>query len=327
MAYFATFFALLNPGTTDATVRLQYLHANGQTYTQDVTVGAGRRATAYPGSVPAGAFGCHITVLSGPPIAAERLLYGGPNWTISHAGVGSAATGTAWDFTEGVNSWQFETYLLLANPNLTTAASVNLTFTRTDGTAITSSTTVPAGGRVSLWTKGLTGLSNTSFRTVVEVTNGVGIVAERATYWPLDTGGGIYGAAAGSSSELTAAASGAQIPATQPAQRRTPLVIAVGTGADTDVPAVQRFNPYAPETARGTPPRLYQNLLGYPGVSGKTLSPDAVSDTGPPSGLAATSAAITEAALTNALIGGGQASTMTLTVSWFGAHLTGGRRR
>jgi hypothetical protein len=86
-------------------VRLQYLHANGQTYTQDVTVAAGRRATVYPGSVPAGAFGCHVTVLSGPPVAAERLLYGGPNWTISHAGVGSVATGTAWDFTEGVNSW------------------------------------------------------------------------------------------------------------------------------------------------------------------------------------------------------------------------------
>jgi hypothetical protein len=50
-------------------------------------------------------------------------------------------------------------------------------------------------------------------------------------------------------------------------------------------------------------------------------------DTGPPGGLTATSAAITEAALTNALVGGGQPSTMTLTVSWFGAHLTGGRRR
>jgi hypothetical protein len=124
------------------------------------TVAAGRRATAYPGSVPAGAFGCHVTVLSGPPIAAERMLYGGPNWTISHPGVGSTDVGTGWDFTEGANSWQFETYLLLANPNLTTAASVSLTFTRTDGTVITSSTTVPAGGRVSLWTKGITGPSN-----------------------------------------------------------------------------------------------------------------------------------------------------------------------
>jgi hypothetical protein len=53
-AYFETYYALVNPGTTDATVRLQYLHANGQTYTQDVTVPAQRRVTAYPGSVPAG---------------------------------------------------------------------------------------------------------------------------------------------------------------------------------------------------------------------------------------------------------------------------------
>jgi hypothetical protein len=103
-------------------------------------------------------------------------------------------------------------------------------------------------------------------------------------------------------------------------------VVLVPTGADTDVPAAQRFDPYAQETARGTPPRLYQNLLGYPS-DGKTLAPDAATDTGPPGGLTATSAAITEAALTNALVGGGQASTMTLTVSWFGAHLTGGRRR
>ena len=69
MAYFATYYALVNPGTSDAAVRLQYLHANGQTYVQDVTVPAQRRATVYPGSVPAGAFGCH---LSGTERATHR---------------------------------------------------------------------------------------------------------------------------------------------------------------------------------------------------------------------------------------------------------------
>jgi hypothetical protein len=73
-AYFDTYYALLNPGISEAIVRLQYLHANGQTYTQDVVVPAQRRVTVYPGSVPAGAFGCHLTVLAGPPIAAERML-------------------------------------------------------------------------------------------------------------------------------------------------------------------------------------------------------------------------------------------------------------
>ncbi len=119
--------------------------------------------------------------------------------------------------------------------------------------------------------------------------------------------------------------SGTEVAATQPPQPRTPLVIAAGTGPDTDVPAVQRFNPYAPGTARGTPPRLYQHLLGYPG-DGKTLSPDVVSGTGPPGLLTTFGSAVTEAAMAAAL-GGGQASTMAITVSWFAAHLTGERRR
>ena len=125
--------------------------------------------------------------------------------------------------------WQFETHSLLANPNLTTAATVTLTFTRTDGAVITSPVTVPAGGRVSEWTKGIPGLAYTSFRTVVAVTNGVGIVAERATYWPLNTGGGVYSLA--STSALEGAA--AQAPT-------APLTIPLETGADTNVPAVQR---------------------------------------------------------------------------------------
>jgi Mrp family chromosome partitioning ATPase len=164
--------------------------------------------------------------------------------------------GTTWDFTEGANSWQFETYLLLANPNLTTAATATLTFTRTDGVVITSPVTVPAGGRLSVWTKGITGLANTSFRTVVAVTNGVGIVAERATYWPLNTGGGVYSVAGTTGAETPGAAA--------PQGVLAPLTIPLETGADTDVPAVQTFNPYAPTWTLRTPPRLYQNLLGYP---------------------------------------------------------------
>jgi hypothetical protein len=288
-----------------------------------VTVPAQRRVTAYPGSVPAGAFGCHLSVLSGPPIAAERMLYGGPNWTISHAGVGSPDVGTTWDFTEGANSWQFETYVLLANPNLTTAANVTLTFTRTDGVVITASPTVPAGGRVSVWTKGISGLSNTSFRTVVAVTNGVGIVAERATYWPLNTGGGVYSAAAGTTGAETM---GAQVPQGAMA----PLTVVVETGADTDVPAVQTFNPYAPTTARGVAPRLYQGLLGYPTSKGDTATAEAEPDTGPPGGRAASGASVTASALSAALLEGGagaSATTTPITTTWFGAHLTGGRRR
>jgi hypothetical protein len=182
--------------------------------------------------------------------------------------------------------------------------------------------TVPAGGRVSVWTKGIPGLAYTSFRTVVAVTNGVGIVAERATYWPLNTGGGVYSASAGT----TGAES---LGAATPSGVLAPLTIPIETGADTNVPAVQTFNPYAPTTRLGTAPRLYQNLLGYPTTKAKTTTAEAEPDTGPPGGLVSGST-VTENALSSALLpesGGGTVMTTTITTTWFGAHLTGGRRR
>jgi hypothetical protein len=276
-------------------VRVTYLHENGQSYTQNVTVPAQRRRTVYPGSVPAGSFGCHIAVLSGPPIAAERMLYGGPNWTISHAGVGTDQLGTTWRFTEGVNSPAFETYVVLANPSPTPAA-VSLTYTRTDGTVVVSSTTVPAGSRVNVWTRGIAGLENTAFRTVVAVTNGVGIVAERATYWPLD----------GSGSSATQG-------------RSASMAVA---GSVDEAPVVQTFDPYAPATAHGPAPRLYERLVGYSSKTGTLpVNLDSGPDTGPPqtgAEAAAAAGALSSTSLT---------TTTTITVPWYGAHLTGGRRQ
>jgi hypothetical protein len=307
-AYFATYYALLNPGTTAATVRLTYLHANGQTYTQDVTVPAQRRATVVPSSVvPAGSFGCHVAVLSGAPIAAERMLYGGPSWTISHAGVGADQLATTWRFTEGTNGngGFFETYLLLANPG-TAAAAVTMTFFKTNGTVATSTTTVPAGSRVNVWVKGVPGMDGVDeFRTVVSVTNGVPIVAERATYWPINTGGSVYGAAA---MVATDAATG------------TTIAMAGATVARP--PAVQTFDPYSPATAHGPEPRLYERLIGYSATGRKTRASEPSPDTGPPvNGVGTTSSTPT------ALSVAPQATTLSITTTWYGAHLTGGRRQ
>jgi hypothetical protein len=214
---------------------------------------------------------------------------------------------------------QSETWILLTNPHLTIPANATLTFTRTDSAVIPSPVTVPAVGRVSVSTKGITGLVNTSFRTVVAVTNGVGIVAERATYWPLNTGGGVYSAAGTSSLERASSVSPTGF-----------LTIPLATGADTNVPAVQTFDPYAPATTLGTAPRLYQNLLGYPTSKSTTASAEAEPDTVPPGGLAVSGRTVTENAVSAALLGGsGPASAMTTTITttWFGAHLAGGRRR
>jgi hypothetical protein len=238
------------------------------------------------------------------------MLYGGPSWTISHAGVGSPQVGTTWDFAEGANSWFFETYLLLANPTLSSASAVTLWFRRTDGTWVSSATTVPAGGRVSLATKSVAGLANTSFTTLVQVTNGVGVVAERATYWPINTGGGVYTATGPPAGVAAMTGVSTEADLSSPA--------AVATGA--------RVSPYAARAAHGTPPRLYQRLAGYP-AGGTSVSEDPVVK--PPGTLTLVGDAVTERALSGALLGttDAAATTLAITTTWYGAHLTGGRRR
>jgi hypothetical protein len=88
-----------------------------------------------------------------------------------------------------------------------------------------------------------------------------------------------------------------------------------------------RINPYHASSPHGTPPRLYQRLAGYPST-GTSLSED--TDVGPPGTLPLSGETVTERALSGALLGtttDATASTQTVTITWYGAHLTGGRRQ
>ena len=265
VAAFCTTYAVFNPGTESALVLFYYMHENGQYYSQTASVPAQTRVTIAPGAwVPAGAFASFVQVLSGPPVVVERQMYGGATWLIGHAGVGATQLGTTWRFTEGVNDDAAESYLLLGNPNGSTAA-VTLTFTKTDGTVVTSSTSIPGVGRTTVSLKDIPGLETGSFRTVVTSTNGVSFVAERATYWTV--GGGGQSMLAGETSVGEPDAGRAQ------------------------APARARVSPYAPATFHGAGPRIYERVnetvieVGGDGVArSEPLSrPDAASpDVGPP---------------------------------------------
>lgn len=186
----ATYVPLTNPGATAANVTIYYLHENGTVYSTSTTVPAGTRTTVgTPGTVPSGGFGIHVAVTSGSAIVAERVMYGGTDWTIGLAGIGSGVARTNWRFAEGSSGTFFSTWILLANPSVTPAA-VTLRFRTMAGVLVTQNVTVPARGRLAVSVDAIPGLSSTEFGTEVQVTNGVGIVAERVTYWP---DGGWYG--------------------------------------------------------------------------------------------------------------------------------------
>ena len=138
--------------------------------------------------------------------------------------------------------------------------------------------------------------------TLVSVSNGVPLVAERATYWPLNTGGQF-----GAQSLL------APMTATGSADE---------AGAPSG-PVVQTFDPYAPASAHGAGPRLYERLVGYSRTIGTSpASLDSGPDTGPPE-TGAEAAAVAAGLLPSTSL----ATTTTITVTWYGAHLTGGRRQ
>jgi YD repeat-containing protein len=184
--FWSTYLSVLNPSTTSASnISVAYLHDNGSTYTQTATVAAnGRTVLSPPSTMPDGGFGLHVTSTNGVPITTDRAMYGGSGWTLGHATRGAPAPANRWLFSEGVSNNFFDTYFLIANPN-TTASTITITFRRTDGVAFTpAAMTVPARGRLVVAADWITGVSGYTYAAEVISTNGVGVVAERAMYWP-----------------------------------------------------------------------------------------------------------------------------------------------
>lgn len=179
---FSTFVALFNPGPTTAPVLLIYRHENGSLYSQQVYVGATQRAVVgTPSWVPAGSFGLEVWATNDQPIAAERMMYAGSNWTVGHASPGAPSFGHPhWRFAEGTAGGMFETYFLIANwADL--PATVTLTYRNASGTVIgTQGLVIPGYGRGTVWANAVTG--GQDFTT--EVTSDRNIIAERAMYWP-----------------------------------------------------------------------------------------------------------------------------------------------
>jgi hypothetical protein len=131
-------------------------------------------------------------IIGSSSIVVERAMYwvgNGGSYTDSTNVFGVNAPGTKWGFAEGRvgGPLDFHSYILIGNMNAT-PANVKVTYLRTDGTTIVKTYTVGATSRLTVDVGMTSGLQNESFGAVVESTNGVEIVAERAMYW---TSGGV----------------------------------------------------------------------------------------------------------------------------------------
>jgi hypothetical protein len=126
------------------------------------------------------------------PIVAERAMYWsrpGEPFAAGHGASGVVAPATHWYLAEGATGRFFETFILLLNPTGTTAACT-VRYLLDTGDVLEKIYTLPAESRTTVWADVETFpglgpmLANAAFATDIRVTNGVGIVVERAMWWP-----------------------------------------------------------------------------------------------------------------------------------------------
>jgi hypothetical protein len=132
-------------------------------------------------------------VTASAPIIVERAMYwpkkGG--WIEAHASAGVTAAGTLWALAEGElgTSLDYQTYVLFANPDPVHAATVKVKVLRTNGVATDSELTIKPSSRETLHAAMLGVQPGEQFGLLIESTNEVPIVVERAMYW---NGGGQF---------------------------------------------------------------------------------------------------------------------------------------
>ena len=188
--YFDMYVLLGNPGADATTATVTFLLADGTTVDRTYDVPARRRLTINVEDQDPRLRQAEVSVrvVSGEPIVVERAMYWPGNsstWQDAHNSFGVTDTGLAWMLAEGRAGTpsKYETFVLIANPSSAQSAEVTLTFLAEAGPPIVRTTTVQPNSRFTVWASAIPELANTNFGVLVESTNEVPIVVERAMYW------------------------------------------------------------------------------------------------------------------------------------------------
>jgi autotransporter-associated beta strand protein len=187
--FFDTFILLSNPGSEPASVTLRYLLDFGEVITVPKVVPANGRLTIdieTESDARLHDAAVSTVVASDRPIIAERSMYwAGLPWREAHNSFGVVELGTRWALAEGRvgGARNFHTFVLFANPQ-TEAAHVTVTYLREEGAPLVRQYIVPPTSRFNIDVNAIVPeMHDESFGTLIEVTNGVPIAAERSMYW------------------------------------------------------------------------------------------------------------------------------------------------
>lgn len=184
---FDLFYLLGNGSDSNADITVTYLFESSLAVTRQYRLGPRSRVTLWANAEPGLPIDSQGAVIrSSIPITAERAMYLKTAWPWpgGHGGAGATALSETWYFAEGATGRFFDCYILVLNPN-PVAAEFEARFARPDGQVVTRTFTIPAERRLTIAVGDVDPLLNASdFSTTLTSTNGVGIVAERAMWWP-----------------------------------------------------------------------------------------------------------------------------------------------
>lgn len=181
---FDTWLLFANPNDQAAQVEVTYLREGQPPVVANYAIPASSRYTILVDTVqglPAGNVGIRYRSTNGVQVTAERSMY------FDYRGIkgghcSSAITRTSQDLylAEGYTGNNFDTWILLANPNQQ-AAQVQIDYLVQDGQNVSEQRTVPAMSRLTINAREK--VNDKSFGVNIKSLNGVGIVAERSMYF------------------------------------------------------------------------------------------------------------------------------------------------
>jgi hypothetical protein len=196
--FFDEYVLIANADASRAQIKVTYLLEGGQAFSEAFPVDGNSRYTIDVKSRDPRLLSTPVSVIvestNSVPVVVERAMWWPHgNWYEASLSAGVTATGTKWAFAEGEKSTiattvtnKTQTYVLIANTDLTTAATVTVTLLRETGAPLTTTVPVPAKSRRTVdLASAFPGLVDGLYGIVVE-SNGVPIVAERAIYSTID---------------------------------------------------------------------------------------------------------------------------------------------
>jgi SpoIID/LytB domain protein len=190
---FLTYVLVQNPAPEPATVKYTFMVPGGAApIERTIQVPASSRTTLKVNDIPGlenKDVSTMVECVSGGGIIAERAMYfdyygrsGG------HNSPGVASTSQTWYLAEGYNATNFDTYILMQNPEAT-AATVEAAYLKENGSVIRKTYSIAAHSRYTIHANTVPGLQNTGFSTTLTSKNGVGIVAEHSLYFDYNSSG------------------------------------------------------------------------------------------------------------------------------------------